>query len=401
MKRPRAAPWFGFAAVLGTGCGLDARVLDRDIDASAPFDAGLADMGTPFEAGSQAATALAAGEYHGCRLQDPVLGCWGSNTSGQALPGGSDPILVPTSIPSTPRFTSLALGEHHSCALSADAAVFCWGDNSRGQLGRRTAGPEPAASGVPGRVIALTSGHAHACAILQDRSLWCWGDSAESQLGLGVYDTYLSDPAQVGTERDWQSVSAAQGHTCGIRANGVLLCWGRNTAAQLGIGDTSIVNSGTPTRVSGPDGWLGISLGQDGSCGIRSPGTLWCWGDNHSGQLGETAGTLASPVQLGSDTDWQVVDTGTFHSCGLRSGGRLYCWGRNIEGQLGLGRTSEQEPITAIEPAQRFSQIAVGRFHTSVLGSDGRILCAGRNEAAECGLGNTQYAVPSLTEQSQ
>jgi alpha-tubulin suppressor-like RCC1 family protein len=375
---------------LCAGCGLDARVVERD--AAPSHDAGNGGGG-----GERPITALGAGEYHSCATHGGSVACWGANGRGQAVPQGSNPVLAPANVPGTTAVTRIAPGEHHSCALDANQRVWCWGNDDRGQLGRGAAAsaPEPALANLPARATTLASGSNHSCAIVQDRSLWCWGDSAESQLGFNAHDTSFAEPAQVGIDRDWAAISAGQGHSCGIRSDGRLLCWGRNTLGQLGLG-AATDNFGAPQLVPGAFDWQHVSLAQDGSCGIRRDGSLWCWGDNHSGQLAAIGARSGVPARASDESDWTDIDAGTFHSCGLRAGGRLFCWGRNVEGQLALGSRSPSESVTAVEPARAFSEVQVGRFHTCARRTDGTLACAGKNDVAQCGLGHTDYAVTAL-----
>lgn len=378
-----------------SGCGLDAEVIER---AARPSDAGTTEGGSGGTSGTRVG-ALGAGEYHSCAITSGGVACWGANALGQAAPGGNNPAIVPTRVPLDAPVRSVAPGENHSCARDDDGRVWCWGSNERGQLGRGAATSPPSAAlvNVPARATALAAGSNHSCVIVQDRSLWCWGDSAESQLGLNTHDTFFAEPAQVGVDRDWDTLSAGQGHTCGIRGGGRLFCWGRNTTGQLGIGDPAL-NFGAPQPVPGVEDWRRVSLAQDGSCGVRTDGSLWCWGDNHSGQLGAIGSQSSVPARAADDADWTDIDTGTFHSCGLRAGGRLFCWGRNVEGQLALGTRSPAEPITAVEPEQTFSEVQVGRFHTCALRADGRSFCAGKNDVAQCGLGDSAYSIAAFRE---
>jgi alpha-tubulin suppressor-like RCC1 family protein len=378
---------------LAPGCGLDARVLERH-DAGTVHDAGSGGTG-----GEAPITALGAGEYHSCAARGGSVACWGANGVGQAVPASGNPVPAPARVPLDTAVDRVAPGENHSCALDGNQRVWCWGNDERGQLGRGSAagGPTTGLVNLPARATTLVSGSKHSCAIVQDRSLWCWGDSAESQLGFNAHDTYFAEPAQVGVDRDWAAISAGQGHTCGIRGDGRLFCWGRNTLGHLGLGDPTD-NFGAPQLVPGAADWQRVSLAQDGSCGMRRDGSLWCWGDNHSGQLAAIGAQSAVPVRASEHSDWEEIDTGTFHSCGLRAGGRLFCWGRNVEGQLALGTRSPSEPITAVEPGQVFSEVQVGRFHTCARRTDGRLACAGKNDVAQCGLGHTDYAVATLSE---
>ena len=142
----------------------------------------------------------------------------------------------------------------------------------------------PCPSRGVGRTQAAAGGE-HGCAVAPDGTLWCWGGNRRGQLGhdAGVgTDEPNTLPTQVGNDQDWQSVRAGKDHSCGIRAPGTLWCWGRNRRGQLGhdagVG-TDDVNAG-PAQVGSASDWLSIGRGDEHTCGLRAPGTLWCWGDN-------------------------------------------------------------------------------------------------------------------------
>src|SRR5205823_6517484 len=132
------------------------------------------------------------------------------------------------------------------------------------------------------------------------------------QLGDGTTGGCHFSPVQVGTAT-WKTISAGLfGHTCAIRSDDSLWCWGSNVYGQLGDGTTT--NHASPVQV-GSATWNTVGAGGSHSCGIRSNGTLWCWGDNSSGQLGDgTTTNRSSPVQVGNLTEWQSVDAGTYHT---------------------------------------------------------------------------------------
>ena len=156
------------------------------------------------------------------------------------------------------------------------------------------------------------------------------------QLGDGTTSP-ASRPERIGTATDWATVSVGLGyyaHTCGIRTDKTLWCWGSNFFGHLG--DGSRTDSHVPVRIGTAANWTALAAGAGHTCGVRS-GALWCWGNNDYGQIGDGSGTeRLSPVQIGTATDWTTVVTSANHACGLRSGA-LWCWGNNDFGQIGVG----------------------------------------------------------------
>ena len=144
----------------------------------------------------------------------------------------------------------------------------------------------------------------------------------------------------------WVSVAAGGTQTCGILTDGSLWCWGDNYDGQLG--DGTQLNRTTPVPVAGDATWAQVDTGGQHTCGIRTDGSLWCWGDNTFGQVGDgTSGTsylYHQPVRVGTDTDWSTVATGYYHTCGIHTDGSLWCWGENSQGQLGFARQGQDNP---------------------------------------------------------
>jgi len=147
----------------------------------------------------------------------------------------------------------------------------------------------------------------------------------------------------------WTDVSTHTRHTCGVRSDGSLWCWGSNTTSGiLGMGDTA--DSFVPKRVGTDSNWAQVSAGLENTCAVRTDGTLWCWGERRA--LGRDSSILLppsyySPLQVGQDTDWVSVSVGYAHACAKRTDNSLWCWGRSFYGQIGDGTDVDRpEPIS-------------------------------------------------------
>jgi len=307
-------------------------------------------------------TQVATGGVHSCGIRtDGTLWCWGYNGSGQLGDGSYTDSDVPVQVGTATDWTGVAAGSFHSCGIRADGSLWCWGRNVDGQLGNGTY----AGSLVPVQVgtgtdwTRIAGGDRHTCGIRSTGTLWCWGFNAYGQLGNGT-NTDSSVPVQVGTGTDWTGVAGGTYHSCGIRGTGTLWCWGLNFQGQLGNGTNT--NSNVPVQEAGAaTDWTHVVTGGRHSCGIRSTGTLWCWGLNFQGQLGNGTNTDSNvPVQVGTGTDWARIAAGDQHSCGLRGTGTVWCWGRNVSGQLGNGSNADSNvPVQEATATTDWTDLAV------------------------------------------
>ena len=223
----------------------------------------------------------------------------------------------------------------------------------------------------------VATGNSHTCAISEDQKLYCWGNNNYGQLGIGDDTSYTTYPRRVVTDdgdrawADFTDIAVSSNHSCALREDGQLYCWGRNHRGQLGIGSTD--DHSKPAAVTDSDAqrpwadWTHIATADDRSCGIRAGGQLHCWGSTNWSGLGtgdfpDTGqDALVVPTRVASSTgdahwsDWTDVSVGPHHVCGIRAGGQLFCWGDGLDGRLGVGEieldtddTTEQPPAASL-----------------------------------------------------
>jgi alpha-tubulin suppressor-like RCC1 family protein len=231
---------------------------------------------------------LSAGGAHTCALHaNGTVSCWGSNSDGQLGDGTVTDRLTPVNVFGLSGATSVAVGYTHGCALLSNGTASCWGYNVDGQLG---SGNTSMRSTTPVAVSTLTGATAiavgwdHGCALLGSGSVRCWGYNFYGEVGDG---TTVSRSAPVAVTGVSNATRIAAGHdrSCAVLSNGSLLCWGSNLAGEIGDGTTGGIRS-TPVAVIGMSESLSLALGQRHTCALRSDSAVLCWGDNADGQLG-------------------------------------------------------------------------------------------------------------------
>ncbi len=287
--------------------------------------------------------AILTGGNFSCTLQDGGAAlCWGKNDYGQLGDGTTINRLHPVDVRNTSEWISrFDTGNAFACALLGKGSVQCWGQNNAGQLGNGS--EEDSILSVSVQRLEqgtrfLSLGSLHACAIRQQGDLVCWGDNVNGQLGDGTWISATTPVDVEGLDSNVQAVSAAESHTCALKTNGSVLCWGANVYGQLGNGTQA--DSKTAVQVSSLEsGVKAISAGARHSCAILEGGSVVCWGNNVFGQLGDgTIETRTTPVNVqGLTSPAKEIQAGNLHTCTLLESNEVFCWGDNTYGQLGNG----------------------------------------------------------------
>ncbi|MEZ4704928.1 MAG: hypothetical protein R3A11_07055 [Bdellovibrionota bacterium] len=298
---------------------------------------------------------ISAGSSHFCVVDGNNGGhCRGSNALGQlgnsSVDSRSEDFVAVEGFPTGVGIRVLASGSSQSCAIGTDSYVYCWGSNSNGQLGDGTNTNRDTAVRVQGvfttkKAIAISAGTSHSCGVTQDHLVFCWGRNNDGQLG----DDSTTDrnlPVQVtGTLSGSPIVGVSLGGTtsCAYSSTGQTYCWGNNDTGQLGDGtyldrDQAISVLGIPGSVQTKS----LSSGLSHNCALGSDQKAYCWGGNAYGQLGDGTSTeqvMAQVVQSGDLASRSIksVELGNYTSCALTQEGVAYCWGNNQSGAVGDG----------------------------------------------------------------
>lgn len=372
---------------------------------------------------------LAAGANHTCGVTaQGAAYCWGQAKKGQLgysfgdfsdleeFEPESAPVPVSTSsLTGTKRFLSLAAGADHTCGLTFERDIYCWGDPAHGRLGESYAEPQPLpvlvdTSGLTDHrsFMKLVTGDHHTCALSARGRIYCWGQGGQGQLGAGLEDAaqpQLVDTSHLQEVAVFKDVAAGGQHTCGLSGAGKVYCWGQGSSGQLGAG--AVESSPLPLEVLSLDSIVEISAGGDHSCALRADGRGFCWGSGESGQLGSGALTSSSSAlavdlsALRSKGSLKQAALGASHSCAVSAGAKVYCWGDGAQGRLGNGgATSRLAPaeisLRAQDLGAQFVAVGAGTDHSCGLAASGEIFCWGRNNFGQLGVGGF---VDSLTPQ--
>ena len=345
------------------------------------------------------ATQVIAGAWHTCALT--TMGgvkCWGRNHHGQLGDGSLRSRLLPVDVVGLAAgVTQLSAGGWHTCVVTAQGAVKCWGANDHGQLGDGTMIdrllPTPVV-GLATGVRAISAGGAHTCALLDTGAVRCWGDNTYGQLGDGTTSARLLPSPVVGFEAGVLAISAGGSHTCAVTIIGGVQCWGDNRYGA--VGDGTFSERLTPVPVVGlAAGVTAVSAGGAGglhTCAVTTTGDALCWGWNASGQLGVgNLWTAATPrLVSGLHTGLAAVSTGYRHTCATTTAGAAQCWGENVFGQLGDNtRTIRLTPVPVVDLAVGVRGSSAGGYHSCALLGTGAVYCWGDNEYGQLGDGTT------------
>ncbi len=304
---------------------------------------------------------VSANFNHTCAMtRDNEVYCWGLNEFAQSgADADTQEVGEPNRVTPLEDARDTATGSGHSCAVLQTGGARCWGEEQFGQLGNGESRPRVQDAPVTVQnasndFVGLSGGDAHTCGLGESGEVWCWGNSSKGKLGRGVRPASPAQPERVMSSpgRSLQGVvdlSVGSNHACAALQAGDLRCWGNGGEGQ--IGDDGRSNRFFATEVSNVSEAWHVATGKGHSCMIRRDGSVACWGDNRHGQLGigQPADRYETPVDIPNFGGIVDIAAGHAHTCAINRQGELYCWGRNDSGQVGNGSKSSTPVTTPAE----------------------------------------------------
>jgi alpha-tubulin suppressor-like RCC1 family protein len=326
------------------------------------------------------------------QLDTPMLMTWGQGTSGKlgdnTTSNRSSPVQT---VAFGANWKQVSCGYvSHAAAIKTDGTLWTWGLNISGQLGDNTV----TSRSSPVQTVAfgtnwkqVSAGKDYTTAIKTDGTLWCWGLNASGQLGDNTATTRSSPVQTVAFGTNWKQVSAGYKYTAAIKTDGTLWCWGENTNGQLG--DNTRTNRSSPVQtVAFGTNWKQVSIGIYSMSAVKLDGTLWGWGWNVFGELGDNTSTArSSPVQtVAFGNNWKQVSCGSGFTTAVKNDNTLWCWGSGFSGMLGDNTTTDKSsPVQTVTFGTNWKQVSCLLYHCAAVKTDGTLWSWGQGTSGQIG----------------
>jgi alpha-tubulin suppressor-like RCC1 family protein len=313
---------------------------------------------------------------------------WGDNGYGQlgdnTITSRSSPIQTISTGANWKQVSGSSLQSNHSACIKTDGTLWTWGNNNSGCLGTnntlsRSSPVQTISGGTNWKQVSSSAGNFSVqpmtAAIKTDGTLWVWGNGAYGRLGNNA-TTDRSSPVQtISAGTNWKEVSCGMNHTAAIKTDGTLWTWGSNSNGQLGDGGINSRSSPIQT-IAGGTNWRGVACGLTSTAAVKTDGTLWLWGQNSDGQLGDnTTVSRTSPVQtISTGTNWKQVACGQNHTAAIKTDGSLWLWGGNANGHLGDNTTvRKSSPVQTVSGGTNWKKVSCGQNSTACIKTDGTL----------------------------
>ncbi|MEP6758352.1 MAG: hypothetical protein ABJB55_04080 [Actinomycetota bacterium] len=340
-------------------------------------------------AGATAAASVSTGAVHACVVTSGGgVKCWGYNATGMLGDGTRSDHKKPVAVVGLGSgVADVQAAWDHTCALTNGGGVMCWGHNGDGELGDGTriqrnspVDVSTLTSGVSQIALGFDSG----CALTTGGGAQCWGYNGAGQLGDGTRSTRKNPVGVFGLSTGVAAIAAGWDHTCALTTGGGVKCWGNNAHGELG--DGTHTDRLKPVDVVGlSSGVAAVSAGFDHTCALLNTGSVKCWGNNNTGELGDgTAQSRKKPVSVAGLSNAASISAGANHTCVVTTAGGAKCWGSNGSGEIGDGTTTNRfNPTNVYRSTGGVASISAGGWKgaglTCLMTTAGAVKCFGAN----------------------
>jgi len=277
-------------------------------------------------------------------------------------------------------------GSYHTAAVKTDGTLWTWGYNGEGILGNNSSVIRSSPGTVAGEGTTwrqVSAGRLHTAAVKTDGTLWTWGANSSGELGTNTTISRSSPGTTASGGTTWCQVSSGGSHTAAVKTDGTLWTWGSNLNGVLGTGNSGATSRSSPgTTAGGGITWCQVSSGNQHTAAIKTDGTLWTWGEAGSGRLGHDSTTdRSSPgTTAGGGTTWCQVSAGLYHTAAIKTDGTLWTWGNNGSGRLGNNSVvSRLSPVTTAGGGINWCQASADGANTAAVKTDGTLWTWGFN----------------------
>ena len=335
----------------------------------------------------------------------PIVGTvWGvgNNENGELGDDTTDDRSSPVqTICGGSNWVEINCGYYNIAGLKDDGTLWTWGQNNDGGLGDNTTVEKSSpvqtiCGGTDWKTMVVGTYYEHCAAIKNDGTLWLWGRNNDGEIGDETTEDKSSPIQTICGGTDWKQIASGGNHTAAIKNNGTLWTWGENSGGDEEgdengqLGDNTSVNKSSPVQtVCGGTDWKSVSCGERFTAAIKNNGTLWTWGENNNGQLGdETSDNKSSPVQtICGGTDWKQISCGDNHMLAIKNNGTCWTWGENNNGQLGDNTSvNKSSPVQTVAYGTDWKQVDGGQDHSAAIKNDGTCWVWGDNGSGRLGV---------------
>jgi alpha-tubulin suppressor-like RCC1 family protein len=326
----------------------------------------------------------AGGDFNLLLRADGKLWAWGFNGEGQLGYGVTTQAGGPIEV-ELPNLRSVHAGDRFSLAVTKGGTVWSWGSNVVGQLGDGTTMARATPAAIPGLVgvQSAAGGRLHSLVLKEDGTVWAFGLNDSGQLGNGSLVEYSPVPVQVSDLMGIRAVAAGSNFSLALRKDGKVLAWGSNSKGQLGLPGIAAANE--PVEIPTLSSIVAISARRTNAMALDETGKVWTWGEIP--EVSPMGTELVPPSPLAEGADTAAIAAGQLHSLLLKKNGTVFAYGNNSEGQLGDGKTDDTLQLVQTSTLKDIVAIGGGNYHSIALDGQGKVYCWGANGTNQLGTG--------------